>query len=519
MSRKFLTPIDLNGNEIQNVKAQNLASDPGSPGNGQFWYNTTNNAWRVRINGTTRDVTWVTSTNPTAEAVGSTVSVGTAVDAARADHRHAMPGNATSGVDGFMPGTDKTKLDAATASPTVSTLVLRDVNGRFQAVDPSAAQDVATKTYVDSMSAGLDVKASVRVATAAGTALSSLGTTYAYSNTGGTSARGQITWAAGPTAIDGVTLSNGDRVLNKSEGSANAAHGIWVRTSANTWDRATDFDADAEATAGSFMFVEEGTVNADTGWVLATNGAITLGGASGTAIDFTQFSSSAAITAGAGLLKTGNTIDVQSTGGGITVNADDIAITTNGISNAMLRQSAALSVIANATNATANVADLSAASDFQILRRGGTALAFGAIDLSQSGAVGSSILGYANGGTGQSTWATGDLLYASGTNTLAKRTIGSTGDLLTVVGGVPAWQSPATTGLLRKYAVDVGDGSSTSITVTHNLNTRDVQVAVYQATSTYDEVECDVLHATVNTVTLGFATAPTSAQYRCVVSG
>ena len=48
-----------------------------------------------------------------------------------------------------------------------------------------------------------------------------------------------------------------------------------------------------------------------------------------------------------------------------------------------------------------------------------------------------------NGGTAQSTYTTGDLLYASATNTLAKRAIGSTGDVLTVSGGIPTWAAPA----------------------------------------------------------------------------
>lgn len=73
--------------------------------------------------------------------------------------------------------------------------------------------------------------------------------------------------------------------------------------------------------------------------------------------------------------------------------------------------------------------------------------------------------------------------------------------------------------VVSKYATNVGDGSSTSITVTHNLGTRDVTVGVYLAASTYDEVECDVLHATTNTITLVFAVAPTTNQYRCVVHG
>ena len=52
-------------------------------------------------------------------------------------------------------------------------------------------------------------------------------------------------------------------------------------------------------------------------------------------------------------------------------------------------------------------------------------------------------LGATNGGTAQSTYATGDIIYASGANTLSKRTIGSTGDVLTVSGGVPTWAAPA----------------------------------------------------------------------------
>jgi hypothetical protein len=70
----------------------------------------------------------------------------------------------------------------------------------------------------------------------------------------------------------------------------------------------------------------------------------------------------------------------------------------------------------------------------------------------------------------------------------------------------------------RKYAANVGDNSSTSITITHNLGTRDVQVTLYDASS-YAEVMCDVTHATTNTITLAFSTAPTTNQYRVVVIG
>jgi hypothetical protein len=73
-------------------------------------------------------------------------------------------------------------------------------------------------------------------------------------------------------------------------------------------------------------------------------------------------------------------------------------------------------------------------------------------------------------------------------------------------------------GRIKKYAVSIGDGSATSYTVTHNLASRDVHVTVYNA-STYDEVITDVTHATTNTLTIVFASAPGSDAYRVVVTG
>lgn len=72
-------------------------------------------------------------------------------------------------------------------------------------------------------------------------------------------------------------------------------------------------------------------------------------------------------------------------------------------------------------------------------------------------------------------------------------------------------------GRAKRYSADIGDGSATSYTVTHSLNTRDVHVAVYRNSGSYDEVLPDVQHTTVNAVTVLFGAAPTSNQYRVVV--
>lgn len=172
--------------------------------------------------------------------------------------------------------------------------------------DPTAAQDAATKAYVDATKQGLDVKDSVRVATTANISLS------------------------GTQTIDGVAVIAGDRVLVKNQ-STGADNGIYD-VAAGAWSRAADANASAEVTAGLFVFVAEGTSNADTGWVLTTNDPITLGT---TALSFTQFSGAGQVTAGNGLTATGNTLDVGGTADRITVTADavDIASTYVGQSS------------------------------------------------------------------------------------------------------------------------------------------------------------------------------------------
>ena len=189
--------------------------------------------------------------------------------------------------------------------------------------DPTASSDAATKAYVDAMSNGLDVKASCRAATTANL-------TATYSN--GTAGVGATLTNSGTQAaftLDSIALAQGDRVLIKDQ-TAQLQNGIYtvttVGTASTNWvlTRATDFDNSptTEITPGVFTFVEEGTSQQDNGYVVSTDGAITVGTS---AIVFSQFSGAGQITAGAGLTKSGNTLNVGA-GTGITVNADDVQI-------------------------------------------------------------------------------------------------------------------------------------------------------------------------------------------------
>lgn len=71
----------------------------------------------------------------------------------------------------------------------------------------------------------------------------------------------------------------------------------------------------------------------------------------------------------------------------------------------------------------------------------------------------------------------------------------------------------------RKFAQAIGDGTTTSYVVTHNLGTTDVQVTVYVNSGTFDEIITDVQHTSTNTVTVIFGTAPAANAYRVVVQG
>jgi len=223
-----------------------------------------------------------------------------------------------------------------TPNGTGTVVVPSDYTGRAG----FSSQSLAPKAYVDSVANGLDVKASVRVATTANLAAS-------YNNGAGT-----LTASSnGAISVDGVTLVVNDRVLVKNQSTA-AQNGFYKVTTTGSGSaafvltRTPDADAASELTSGAFTFTEEGTANADNGYVLSTNGAITLGT---TAINFEQFSGAGQISAGAALTKTGNTIDVAVDDSSIQVSGDAIQVKALGITNAMLGGSIANAKLANSS--------------------------------------------------------------------------------------------------------------------------------------------------------------------------
>ena len=189
------------------------------------------------------------------------------------------------------------------------------------ALVPVSSTDAVSKGYVDSIKQGLDIKESVKVAT-----------------TGNISDFADIVAGVSnnpPTTIDGISLNINDRVLVKNQTDA-TQNGIYiVMPDGNEhWARAADAnegggslgEADgANVTPGLFVFVEQGSTNADSGWVLTTDGEIYI---DSTALHFSQFSGAGQIVDGSGLTKSGNTLNVGGTVGTIVVNADSITLDT-----------------------------------------------------------------------------------------------------------------------------------------------------------------------------------------------
>ena len=425
MATKFVTNLDLNQNQILNGRFQALSADPVSNVfEGWVYYNTTYDKLRIYANGAWRDLVGVISGGSSSVALTITEANGTVT---------VTPNLATTSADGVMSSADKTKLDNATSEATASRLAIRDASGNLKVADPTDPAHAATKGYVDAARSGLDVKQSVRVATTAPINISA------------DLENGDV--------IDGVTLATGDRVLVKNQ-STGSENGIYVVVASGAASRATDADSSAEVTTGMFTFVSEGTTNADSGWVLTTNDTITLGT---TALAFAQFSGAGQITAGAGLTKTGNTIDAVGTADRITVNADSIDIASTYVGQATITT---LGTIATGTWQATDV-------------------------------------GIAYGGTNASTEADARANLAAG---------GTQG------AGV---SSPV---LARKVSATVGDNSATSFVIQHGFGTRDVMVQVYDA-ATYDTVIADTLRTDTNNVTVQFAVAPTANAYQVVIIG
>ncbi|RLC09883.1 MAG: hypothetical protein DRI24_21115 [Deltaproteobacteria bacterium] len=159
MARRFLTNIDLNNNEIQNIVVHKLATAPSSPTEGQIYYNTTSERYMLR-----QAAIWKDVTGRLDDIISNTTALQVTDNGDGTLNLEIL--NATQSTSGLLTGADKTKLDNATDAATPDTLVLRDVNGDSshnnltvaeeliinKAIDGTTSVNAAvTKAYVDNL--------------------------------------------------------------------------------------------------------------------------------------------------------------------------------------------------------------------------------------------------------------------------------------------------------------------------------------------------------------------------------
>jgi hypothetical protein len=550
MARKFVVSLDLNKNELLNARIQNLSSAPSSPVAGQIYYNTSTNVLYF-YNGSEWTPT-SGSTEVIQDVIGSSIVGGTGLTATYND----SAGTTTIDLD----NTTVTAGDygSSTAIPTFTV----DAQGRLTAAgeqtistDLAISSDSGTgtisllsETLTVSGGEGIDTSISGNAITiAAEDATSANKGIASFDSTDFTVSSGNVTLNAervqdiaagllnGGTGIDVTyndgagtltvdidstvaTLSDSQTLTNKTLGSGtvldahldadnnkvtNLADPVDAQDAANkryvdsavaglNWKQSVNLLATsniADLTDITTVTIDSHVVDVDQiGYrVLLTgqstdseNGIYQVVAATGSNISFTRTTDADTYTelVGASVFVVEGTVYgstswvqsnhyltdftsqewVQFSGQGTYVGSNSIELDGN-IINAKVNTAAGLAIDSNGIKVTTG----------------------NGIEFDGSGHVA------INSGTGFDI-SSGSLEFATGYG-------------------------------VRKYSVSIGDGSATSYTVTHSLNTRDVTARVYEVASPYAEVEVDVEHTTTDTLTIKFSSAPTSDQYRVVVVG
>jgi len=434
MAQKFLTNIDLNQNQLINAKFEALATNPSS-GNfeGRMYFNTATFTLMVYANGA-----WRKSVHSIVSGGGTGIAEALTVSESNGTVTLTLNVADTDSA-GLLSASFWQMLNDATSDATASKLVKRDASGNAKVATPTDAAHIATKGYVDAARQGLDVKQSVRVASTANVAIT--------------------TGLEAGDVIDGVTLVAGDRVLLKNQTTA-SQNGIYVAVASGAASRSSDANGTAdtgELKSGTFTFVEEGTVNFDSGFVVSTDGTIAVGT---DPITWTQFSGAGSFDAGDGLSKNGTQVNVNVTANrtAITADAIDIASTYVGQSS--------ITTLGTITTGVWNGTDVAVT----------------------------------DGGTGSST--------AAG----ARTNLG-----IVTSAGTSTTSTPALARIAKQACAASAAGTS-STTVTHLFNSTDVIVQIYEVSSGATVIG-DVVRTNADTVTVTLLGTITAGDYTIVVTG
>lgn len=306
MARKFLSALDLNKNELQNVALQNLSSAPSSPVAGQIYFNTVDKTHYVYGGATPGWLKFTPSGSISNADIASDAAIALSKLAtdplARANHTGTQGASTISDLATVVKAYRLDEFAAPTSSVSVNSQKITNV------ATPTSDNDAANKKYVDDAVAGLTWKESVHLLAATNVPL-----------TGNTNT----------VTIDGhatlTSANSGYRLLLTGQSTV-ADNGIYDYVDGGTTytlTRSTDSDTVAEL-VGATVFVMEGTGYGKTSWTQSNTYLATFAGQT-----WVQFSGASAASAGAGMVANGNAFDVVGTSNRITVNADSIDISSS----------------------------------------------------------------------------------------------------------------------------------------------------------------------------------------------
>lgn len=510
MARNFYTPINLNVLELQNAVIGNLTttsinalSGANNLVKGRLQFDSTANTLKY-YDGTV----WQTvSTGGGSFYIGTqSISLGNSSGSVT-----ALPGvTSVNGTTIPSSATLLTSVSTASALTSVGTLTSLTMGGAIAMgsskitglADPTAAQDAATKNYVDTLSQGLNIHDSVSLAT---TAAIVTGLVYTAGTTGADGGNGVgATLVFTAAAIDGTTLTstdvtNGTRILVKDQ-STQTQNGLYYVTAVSTnitLTRSTDADNHIlrQISAGDFVYVTGGTNNAGKSYVQATSGTAVGGGVKiGTdSLVYNQFGSAGTVpyatttTAGIASFATAN-FTVSGTGAVSITNlgtlagtfstsgANTLTLTTTGATNVTLPTTGTLAVTTAAQTFTGTQTFQAAATQDAI-----------------------KIAGRA-GGTGSFAATVSPPTLAANQNVTLPSATG--------------FASTQTAVLTAKVTGSITLVANTTNTITHNLNSQAVVTQIFD--SSWNKVEMDITNTSATVVTLLSQVAGT---YNYVVIG
>jgi len=452
MAINFLNNLDLNKNQLQNAVIQVLATDPANPVSGQIYYNSSSNLV-FYYNGTA----WTSFAGDISEITTSTanqlqINNGSGPNVQLAILTATVANSGTSLATGdqiydFVIGTPISSLAAAAANVSMGS------NKLINVTDPTAAQDAATKAYVDgAVVGGLTYKGGYNASTNTPD-LDSSTSAATYTITVQAVAAGNRYFING-IQQQTLTLIPGTAYTINQDDASNAPHPLLLSTSL----------VSGGAYSTGVVYYLDGSVVADlaayvAGFAAASARKITVTLAAGAPslnyICWYHVNMGSNVSSGNIAIAVGDTYTVTADGLFFTeqVRIGDFLIAE------VATAAAAGSALANWTVVQSNIDIATAAAT--------------------SGAAIKGISGYDS----------------------ASFTVDTAG-----------WVQLAP----KTFTTSIGNGSALSYTITHNLNNFDVIVQLYDL-STYDTVYADVVRTSVNVVTVSFTTAPTTNDIRVLI--